>query len=498
MKNISNILNNMDRRILAFIISFLTGDIAVVILSGMVIWVLFERLNSAYFSVITLVSLLATSILSKQYSYLLDRHSRIGAVIVSNGVMMALAIVTVLTDWIWLYAIAYFMIHLYFLIFYTARGAVAQALINSQQTTNQQKSVKPTTFKQLNSVLVITGKLGAIFSGMVIASLFALLSVNGLLALSIAILAISIILLKRFDEPLAVNKTIKVTTPKVTTPKVTTPKIDKLTMLTIKPIVKNADLSKEKQFNNSKGSQSYSYKWYFSYPLAWLVTLAIFIHVVIMLGNTIESIYLYEVLKISPEMVAYISVAFNLGALTAGVLVNFMHSEKLVIYYCFIIVLVTSLVLALIPTFTMFVIAYAIFGFTTSSNRVMFSSLIMHHLPNSQIATFFGLQSSLQRGLQFVGLLAINLLLFVDTKNASLTVWFYPAVYLLVPVVWLWMRYLLIEKDICDDTAPLDIQTTLNTQGTINSLNIHNTYNTYNAQKTKHLQKYFVEHQGIY
>lgn len=63
-------------------------------------------------------------------------------------------------------------------------------------------------------------------------------------------------------------------------------------------------------------AQKPDFAWFFRQPNAYLVVTAVFITVLILVSNTINTIYLYDVLALTPDMAAYPSMAHNIAALT--------------------------------------------------------------------------------------------------------------------------------------------------------------------------------------
>lgn len=126
-------------------------------------------------------------------------------------------------------------------------------------------------------------------------------------------------------------------------------------------------------------------------------------------------------------------------------MVVWLQRERLVIYACFALAVVMALLLALYPKFWMFVVAALIFGLVNSVNRVMYDSVIMKSVDNQQVATFYGYLGSINLSAQFISTGLIQLFLWaVITPTApsfgqldmAWVVWFYPAVFLLLPWVW--------------------------------------------------------------
>lgn len=77
---------------------------------------------------------------------------------------------------------------------------------------------------------------------------------------------------------------------------------------------------------------------------------------------------------------------------------------------------------------------------------MLYDSVIMRHVVNEQIGTFYSLLNSLNQGSQFLILIVINAFLWIaSTANELLTRWvivFYPAMFLLIPTfLWLGGKY---------------------------------------------------------
>lgn len=188
---INHIKPLLNKPMMEFIISFISADIAIMLMQSLVIWVLYERLGIEYVSGITLFALFLNTFVSKKIGVLLDKYSRLNAVIFANALMIGVMIVAISTQWLLFYALFSVLSSVYFSIFYGARSAVAQAM--SIQSHNQQ-------FKRLNSMLMVTDRMGAILVGAMIAALFAPLGINTLAILAVLILLLSVVLLTKFKR----------------------------------------------------------------------------------------------------------------------------------------------------------------------------------------------------------------------------------------------------------------------------------------------------------
>lgn len=393
------IKNFFDKQMLDFIISFISADIAIMLVQAMSTWVLYEKLGIEYITIITLVSLFLNAVFSKRIGLILDKHSRIYSVVLANIIMSCIIIIALLTQNNLYYLLLSVLTSTYFSVFYSARSAVAQA-ISIKNYDNQ--------FKRLNSVLMVTDKIGAILVGAMIATLFVLLQVKYLVLLALLILIISTFLLIRFKKHESINIT---------------------------------EAQKEEASASPK-----NFGWFFSHHIASIITYALVVTVAIMAGNTINNVYLYDVLKLTPDLISYTSIAYNAAAIFGGIVVNWIYKEKKAIYFCIGLSLLMSFLIAIHPTFYMFLILSLVFGLLNSINRVMYDSLIMKHIDNSEVGTFYGFLNAINQSSQFIILITINVFIWL-TKNSSENnvlvngiVIFYPLIFLLVPIFFIFSR----------------------------------------------------------
>ena len=120
---------------------------------------------------------------------------------------------------------------------------------------------------------MVTDKIGAILVGAMIATLFVLLQVKYLVLLALLILIISTFLLIRFKKHESINIT---------------------------------EAQKEEASASPK-----NFGWFFSHHIASIITYALVVTVAIMAGNTINNVYLYDVLKLTPDLISYTSIAYT-------------------------------------------------------------------------------------------------------------------------------------------------------------------------------------------
>ena len=92
------IKNFFDKQMLDFIISFISADIAIMLVQAMSTWVLYEKLGIEYITIITLVSLFLNAVFSKRIGLILDKHSRIYSVVLANIIMSCIIIIALLTQ----------------------------------------------------------------------------------------------------------------------------------------------------------------------------------------------------------------------------------------------------------------------------------------------------------------------------------------------------------------------------------------------------------------
>lgn len=383
---------------LKFIISFISADIAIMLSQAIIAWILYENLGIQYVTTIALTALLVNTIANKKLGFLLDSYPRVKLVITANIIMTTLTVVALVSQSIWVFAMLSVLTGLYFSCFYAARGAIAQLICMNNP--NQD-------FTKLNSMLVVTDKLGAILVGVIVASLFSWLGADALIVLALVILIVSTALLGKFD-----NLTAKA-----------------------KP-----------DPSSTQNRPTGSFAWFFQHKIARLVACALVVTIVIMAGGTIDRVILYDVLKLTPDLIAYTSIAYNSAAIIGGVLVNWVKNESVAIYTCISLAFFMSCLLVASPSLTMFIVASALFGLINSINRVLYDSVIMRHVVNEQIGTFCSLLNSLNQGSQFLILIVINAFLWIaSTANELLTRWvivFYPAMFLLIPAfLWLGGKY---------------------------------------------------------
>lgn len=389
-----SIKNFFNKQMIDFIVSFISADIAIMLVQAMSFWVIYEQLGIEYITIITLLSLFLNTTVSKRIGFILDKHSRVHLVVLANIAMSFIIITALITQSSLFYILLSLLTSLYFSIFYSARSAVAQA-ISIKNYDNQ--------FKRLNSVLMVTDKIGAILVGVVIAALFSLLQVNNLVLLALLILVISTFLLIRFKK------------------------------------YDTNVIHNNKEKTPSSQHQTKTLSWFFSHRVALIATCALVVTVMIMIRNTINEVYLYDVLKLTPDLISYTSIAYNAAAIFGGVMVNWIFDEKKAIYCCIGLSLLTSLLIAIHPTFYIFVISSLVFGLTNSINRVMYDSLIMKHIDNSQIGTFYGFLNVINQSAQFIILITINIFIWFAKNHSNnmmvdAVVLFYPLVFLLIPL----------------------------------------------------------------
>lgn len=378
-----------------FITSFVTGNIACIVTVSLVVWSLFQQYDAVTFTVLTLISLLLNAFVMAKFSYLLDRYSRKTVVLWLNVLMAMCVMLLLLINSSWLYVVMLLVCKFYFGVYYTARNALAQTL-------------NVTRFQRLNATLEVTDQLSSILASGLVVLLFEWLGLRLMLLGAVGVFLFSAWLLAGFSEPSILPS--------------------QHNEATVSPRI--AACHPEKK----------GFAWFFSRRIAWLVTLAILPNLVVLQSNTIDPIYLYEVLGKTPETVATLGMAFSIGAMLGGLISGMFNQPKSVIYACFMLSFVMTFVLALFPRVEVFAFAIALFGLSNSASRVAFRSVIMLAIPNHEVATFYGLRGSLVSGLQFMSLLIMSLTLLI--MPASVSVWFYPAVFMFLPVLWQLSRVL--------------------------------------------------------
>lgn len=384
-----------DKQLIHFIINFILADIAIIIATMMSTWVLYEKIGIKFVTLITLATLFINTVFTKKFSPLLDKYSRTKVIVIINIIMCAFIGIALLSNLVCSYALINLFTSLYFGIFFLARGAVAQAMTIKLQTF---------TFKSLNVLLAIIDRIGAILVSVLISFLFKKIGADSLMFLAFILLMISTLLFIAFEEPL-------------------------------KPSANQSQTKLEKR----------DFAWFFNQNHSFLLIISTIITVLVLSKNTIDTVYLYDIIKLSPDDLAKISISFNFFALIGGVLANYFTSEKTMIYVCFAVGIITSLIIVATPTYIGFFITTSIIGFINSVNRVASGSLVMQTIPNNQIATFNGFINTINLSLQFFLLLLINLFLFsvqYFNKNdlISYVIWFYPFIFMSFVLVWIFKK----------------------------------------------------------
>lgn len=384
-----------DKQLIHFIINFILADIAIIIATMMSTWVLYEKIGIKFVTLITLATLFINTVFTKKFSPLLDKYSRTKVIVIINIIMCAFIGIALLSNLVCSYALINLFTSLYFGIFFLARGAVAQAMTIKLQTF---------TFKSLNVLLAIIDRIGAILVSVLISFLFKKIGADSLMFLAFILLMISTLLFIAFEEPL-------------------------------KPSTNQSQTKLEKR----------DFAWFFNQNHSFLLIISTIITVLVLSKNTIDTVYLYDIIKLSPDDLAKISISFNFFALIGGVLANYFTSEKTMIYVCFAVGIITSLIIVATPTYIGFFITTSIIGFINSVNRVASGSLVMQTIPNNQIATFNGFINTINLSLQFFLLLLINLFLFsvqYFNKNdlISYVIWFYPFIFMSFVLVWIFKK----------------------------------------------------------
>lgn len=174
---------------------------------------------------------------------------------------------------------------------------------------------------------------------------------------------------------------------------------------------------------------------------------AVIVTVLIMVRSTINNVYLYDILKLTPDFIAYLSIAYNTACLIGALVVNVIHHDKQAIYGCIGTAFLMSCIIAVYPSFTVFIVSSVVFGLLNSINRVMYDSVIMKHIPNHEVGTFYGFLNSINQGSQFIMLFAINLFLWFVKHNEAYQhlisgiILFYPAIFLFIPIYVAWSRF---------------------------------------------------------
>lgn len=387
-----------DKQLIHFIINFILADIAIIIATMMSTWVLYEKIGIKFVTLITLATLFINTVFTKKFSPLLDKYSRTKVIVIINIIMCAFIGIALLSNLVCSYALINLFTSLYFGIFFLARGAVAQAMTIKLQTF---------TFKSLNVLLAIIDRIGAILVSVLISFLFKKIGADSLMFLAFILLMISTLLFIAFEEPL-------------------------------KPSANQSQTKLEKR----------DFAWFFNQNHSFLLIISTIITVLVLSKNTIDTVYLYDIIKLSPDDLAKISISFNFFALIGGVLANYFTSEKTMIYVCFAVGIITSLIIVATPTYIGFFITTSIIGFINSVNRVASGSLVMQTIPNNQIATFNGFINTINLSLQFFLLLLINLFLFsvqYFNKNdlISYVIWFYPFIFMSFVLVWIFKKWLI-------------------------------------------------------
>lgn len=394
-------LGRLDKFMGHFIISFMLADIAIMLAQAMAVWQIYQKLGASAITAITLITLFINAFITKKYSYLLDKYPRKTMMSGANFIFITLLSTTLITDSTWAYVVISLYTSLYFSCFYLARGALAQAIL-IQRTQNTQDN-----FRKMNATLMITDKLGALGVNAVVAGLFVYLGVDKLVWLSLVILLLASLFLTNLSEPNIIHS------PKTT---------------------------QNTPTNTTQARHQKNFAWFFCHTISPLVVMAVFITVLVMASNTINTIYLYDVLKLTPEVVVYPSIAYNTTALIGGVVVVWFYHEKYTLYACFTATVLMALCLAIYPIFAMFVVSALVFGFVNSVNRVMYDSLIMKSIANQEIATFYGFLGSINQTAQLISTILIHLFVWASSEqptplNIAWVIWGYPLLFLLLPCV---------------------------------------------------------------
>lgn len=366
------------RQLADFIIRFEIGDIAASLSISMVVWVILAEFTSTTFTVLTLVALLINAFIMKRFSYLLDRYAKKYVIQWLNLCMAILILLLVLVGHRWLYLLLYGFCSLYFPIFYSTFNALSQTLsMHNKQI--------------VSATLEITGKLVNLCCAGLIWLFFEPLGQQLILSYCCVLFLLAAWSVSRFNEPYRTSRITRV------------------------------NVSAKRQ----------GIAWYFSHPITWLVTLAMLPNIIVLQSNTINPIYLYQVLQETPEMLAKLSIAFSIGSLCGGSIGFYSRDEKTIIYAGVVSCAITSVLLTTLPSISMFIIAMGIFGAANSASRVMFRSVIMHSIPDNEAGHFYGIRSSIVSAMQCVGLLSMNI--SVAHFSPAVTIWFYPAVFLSLP-----------------------------------------------------------------
>lgn len=351
-------LTQQSGQTVRFIGSYMLGIIGSGLASTLSVWLFIEHFSSQGFAVTQLAALLLLVPLSVKYSYYLDILSRKRLVQSCNILILTLLCLLLMVGVrsAWLLISLMIALQFYFFIFFTSYQAMAQNLV----TGNYQK---------LNAKLEIASQLSALFVGAAIFLAFESLSIQYWIVTNIGILLLAVGSLHSFQESL-----------------------------------KRAEVSLKKHRQMPKKS----FRWFAKQPILFPILMAIAPFLVIMLSNEIKPIFIYEVLKRSPEILSLVTLFHVAGAVLAGVLSNYQRHFQRNITKAWLVTVINTLVLALFPSLTVLCAFALVQGFVNSANRVAAQSLVMNHLDNTEIGTFNGLRNSLVIMLRVLCMLTLS------------------------------------------------------------------------------------------
>ncbi len=371
---------NNNRQLADFItrieVSAMTGSIAITI----VIFAIFKHYDATVFTALTIISLAINSTVLKKYGYLIDKLSKKRILQGINGVMTVLIVITLNAEQPWLYLLLFAMFTLYFQIFYSTYNALSQTL-----TTHTKKTISVS--------MEMVGKLVYLLCTAFIWLCYEPLGIKLMLYVCVVLFLWGSYLLENLSIP---------------------------------------EHSPTEKTNTHKEQLGFS--WFFSQPIIWLVSLTLICHLVVLQSNTINPIYLYQVLQETPETLAVIGAAFSMGSIIGCIITLRTNNEQLTIYICFVMTVGACIFVVIMPTVEVFMFVVAIFGFSNSATRVMSRSLIMKNIANHQAGSFYSLNSSLASGIQFIMLVIMTIL--VAQFSPAVVLWFYPPLLLFVPIFW--------------------------------------------------------------
>ncbi len=371
---------NKNKQLAGFIarveISAFAGSTAITL----VIFGIFQHYDATDFSALTIASLAINAIILKKYGYLIDKLSKQRIIQGINGMAAGLMVIAVITEQPWLYLVLFAAFTLYFQVFYATYNALSQTL-----STHAKKTISVS--------MEIVGKL-------------------------VYLVCTAFIWL--CYEPFGLTLMLSV-----------------CVVLFLLGSYAVQGLSLSQQHHSSKTGtprEPLGFTWFFRQPIIWCVSLTLVCHLVVLQSNTINPIYLYQVLQETPETLAIIGAAFSVGSLLGCVMTLRVNSEKHVIYSSFVMTASACVLIVIAPTVGVFMLAMAIWGLCNSATRVMSRSLIMKHIASHQAGSFYSLNSSLASGIKFMTLAMMTV--SVSQFSPTTVLWFYPLLLLFVPILW--------------------------------------------------------------